>query len=123
MIGMRHILTSAWSLLTVIGLTGGNANADTDYFPPRAFVWENPPSGRGDISGSLAAGFSKAFQAMNEPSLWKLSQHDKGAAAFRLLVLPTWEHPHAVRIEKAGTRVTLNLVQLDGAGGYTLGKI
>src|SRR4051794_37575604 len=97
---------TSWALLpTIITLAGVRANADTEYFPPRAFVLESPPGDRKDISGSLADGFSRHLRAMNEPSLWKSSHGDKGPSTYRFLWLPTWGHPVAVRIERTNNGV------------------
>ena len=123
MIGMRPIWASAWGFLAVICLTIVRANADTECFPPRALVLENPPSGTTDISESLEEQFSVAFGRMNEPSLWKLSQGDKGVVSYRFLLLPTWNKPVAVRIERTWGRMALNLVRLDGQAGYDIGQI
>jgi hypothetical protein len=116
-------MRSVWIIFSLGCSTGAAANADTAFFPPRAFVLENPPSYQNDISGLLADGYSDALGRMNEPSLWKASQNDRKLTAYRLLWLPTWGRPVAVRIETAGGRATLHMVQLDGDGGYDLGKI
>jgi hypothetical protein len=111
-----------WCLFALVCLSGIRAIADSEYFPPRTFV-EDPPSGLQDISERLSKDYSEALRTMKEPSLWKLAQQDKQIAVYRLLKLPTWGRPIAVRIEKAGGRVTLNEVLLDGDGGYDLGEV
>ena len=60
---------------------------------------------------------------MNEPSLWELARSDKQIGAYRLLWLPTWGRPVAVRIERSGKLVTLNAVLLGGDGGYEIGEL
>jgi hypothetical protein len=114
---------SVWIIFALGCSTGAAASADTAFFPPRAFVLEDAPDHQNDISGLLADRYSDALRRMNEPSLWKASQSDRKLTAYRFLWLPTWGRPVAVRIEKAGGRATLHMVQLDGSGGYDLGKI
>ncbi len=58
---------------------------------------------------------------MNEPSLSIHGQ--KFESAYRFLWLRTFKHPISVRIEKCNDLITLNTVELDGAGGYQPGKI
>jgi hypothetical protein len=126
MIGMRPIWASAWSILTVICLAGVRANAETEYFPPRAFVLVNPPNGGKDISGMLADQYSEYLRRIDEPSLWKQAREDGRLDAYRFLWLPGFDasyRPVAVRIEKAGRRVSLIVVQLGRDGDEDAGKI
>jgi hypothetical protein len=58
---------------------------------------------------------------MLEPSL-SCGQRTDGFA-YRLLWLRSFHHPISVRIEKNGSTVTLNAVELDGAGGHAPGEI
>ena len=71
----------------------------------------------------LSDRYSRALRAMNEPSLWELARSDKQIGAYRLLWLPTWGRPVAVRIERSGKVVTLNAVLLGGDGGYEIGEL
>ncbi len=93
----------------------------TDYFPPRAFLVEG--SKGADISGMLSRRYSEALLAMKEPPLWKQAGHGGQTETYRLLWLPTWGNPIAVRIENVGQMVALNEVRLDGEGGYEIGDI
>src|SRR4051794_13199696 len=117
------VMRSVWIMFALGCSWGAAADADTAFFPPRAFVLENAPGHQNDISGLLADRYSDALRRMNEPSLWESSQDDRKLTAYRFLWLPTEGRPVAVRIEEAGGRATLHMVQLDGDGGYDLGKI
>jgi hypothetical protein len=60
--------------------------------------------------------------AMKEPVL---DGAGRGAdyRALRLLYLPTWDHPIAVRYEQSGQGVVRRVVRLSGSGGYGVGEI
>jgi hypothetical protein len=120
--GCGLVRGKARCLLVIVCLAGMHASADSKYFPPRTFVVD-PPSGLQDISKDLSDWYSKALSTMKEPSLWELARQGQTMEVYRLLWLPTWGRPVAVRVEKAGGRMTLNEVQLDGDGGYELGEV
>jgi hypothetical protein len=68
--------------------------------------------------------FSGDLQAMQEPPLATAGDLGPLRRRFRLLVLPTFDHPFAFRLdEDAGGRAMLREVMLDGRGGYAPGRI
>jgi hypothetical protein len=67
--------------------------------------------------------YSKHLKAMKEPSLWKLSEKGRSTTVYRLLWLPTFDHPVSVRLVRRSEGAVLYAVLLDGRGGYEPGKI
>lgn len=86
------------------------------YFPPGAL----DPS-RSKIDGITRDWYSKYLHAMMEPSLSCGPRSD--GSAFRFLWLRSFHHPIAVRAEREGSAVTLNVVELDGTGGSAPGGV
>lgn len=74
----------------------------------------------GVISSFESEWYSKHLSVMGEPSLYPPRD---GVIAFRLLILPTWGHPIAVRAEIVGGACKLISRRLDGQGGYDPGKV
>lgn len=95
----------------------GMAVASEPYFPELVF------SQRKAANDSRVEWYSEHLRAMGEPSMWKLSRDDLGSTGYRFLWLPTEGHPVAVRIVKAREGAVLKLVQLNGAGGFSPGKV
>lgn len=123
---LTPIWASVWGILTVICVPGLRANAETEYFPPRAFVLVNPPNGTKDVSGMLADGYSEDLRRTGEPSMWKKAREDGRLDAYRFLWLPGFDaayRPVVVRIEMAGQQASLIVVQLGKGGEEEAGKI
>jgi len=66
--------------------------------------------------------YAKHLSTMREPVL-TANAKDKSYVAFRILYLPTWGRPVALRYEKTGERIVRRAVMLSGDGGYDPGKI
>ena len=66
--------------------------------------------------------YAKHLSAMQEPILTPRDK-EKGYFAFRVLYLPTWGRPVAVRYEKKRKQFIRRSVMLSGKGGYDPGKI
>jgi hypothetical protein len=90
------------------------APLDDDYFPQRSL------HERDDAHAFLARWFGGALRGLDEPRLWAAPGRP---ARFRLLVLPTFAHPHAVRVEAVGAGWTSVGKRADGQGGYELGRV
>lgn len=112
-------------LLIVLGVPGLVALAawavrsdrEPIYFPEHAFD-------QGDESNAFTVDwYSKHLKAMREPSLWELAQGDRDITSYRMLWLPSFHHPAAVRVSRSGGSVSLRVVILDGLGGYEPGQI
>lgn len=97
-------------LLTIaVFVTRALAGANT-YFPKDA------------VSDFEQTWYAKHLSAMKEPVLVSRGD-DKSQFAFRVLYLPTWGRPVAVRIEKTGETIVRRSVMLSGDGGYDPGKV
>jgi hypothetical protein len=88
-----------------------------DYYFPEGALDPSRPK----IDGFLRNWYSKYLRAMLEPSLSCGARPD--GFAYRFLWLRSFHHPIAVRLEKNGSSVTLNAVELDGTGGNAPGGI
>jgi hypothetical protein len=88
-----------------------------DYYFPDGSL---DPS-RSKIDAMLRDWYSQYLRAMLEPSL--SCGERTGEFAYRFLWLRSFHHPICVRIEKNGSSVTLNAVELDGTGGHAPGGI
>ena len=83
--------------------------ADT-YFP------------RDTVSDFEQTWYAKHLSAMKEPVLTSRGD-DRSYIAFRVLYLPTWGRPVAIRIEKTDEKIVRRSVMLSGDGGYDPGRI
>jgi len=88
-----------------------------DYYFPKGSLDPSRPK----IDGFLRDWYSKYLRAMLEPSLSCGERPD--GFAYRFLWLRSFHHPIAMRIEKNGSSVTLNAVELDGTGGNAPGGV
>ena len=84
--------------------------AETSYFP------------KDSISDFEQQWYGKHLAAMKEPVL-STQAKEKSYFVFRVLYLPTWGRPVAVRIEKKGGEIIRRAVLLSGDGGYDPGSI
>ena len=97
------------TLLVVLSATLRLSGADA-YFP------------KGSISDFEQEWYGKHLSAMKEPALSPTGK-DSGYFAFRILYLPTWGRPVAVRYEGKEGGFVRRSVMLSGDGGYDPGKI
>jgi hypothetical protein len=97
------------TLLIVLCATFRLSGADA-YFP------------KGSISDFEQEWYGKHLSAMKEPVLSPTGK-GSGYLAFRVLYLPTWDRPVAVRYEAKEGGFVRRSVMLSGAGGYAPGKI
>ncbi len=93
------------------------AHAEDPYFPDLAFF----PRDR-DLNEIVVDLKAVHLRAMKEPSLWKLSQQDLGATAYRFLWLATGQHPISLRLERVGEDYLLHVARHDGPPGLTAGR-
>jgi hypothetical protein len=84
------------------------------YFPSGTFE----PRG-GNYDGLVRHWYSETLRRMGEPSL---SCQPLDADTVRILVLPTSEHPFAIRLILDARSPTVTHTELDGNGGFDLGK-
>jgi hypothetical protein len=117
----RRSARALWVLMGLALLLGCSyllsARSRVSYFPDLAF------DGVKEHDDFVRDWYSKHLEAMGEPSLVKLAQADRDCEVYRLLWLPTFDHPVAVRVEKLRDSISLNVVILDGQGGYEPGII
>jgi hypothetical protein len=110
------------SVVILSGLALGVA-ASSDKFA-RPSVPFFPPEVRGEekgISPGEVEWYSKHLAAMGEPALWLW--RDRDMTAYRLLWLPSFDHPVCVRIDRTGDGARLQARVLDGKGGYEPGQV
>jgi hypothetical protein len=89
---------------------------DDAYFPIKTKV-----GGEG-ITAFECKWFGKSLERMNEPRLPRLVK-DANAIVYRLMILPTWGNPIAIRVQRHGELYSLSARRLDGQGGYDPGKL
>jgi hypothetical protein len=88
------------------------------FFFPAGVLFPERPEFEGDAF--LRAWFSRALERMGEPSL---SCNLPTVDTYRLLVLPTWGPPLAIRIGMAPPNPSVTVTELNGKGGYDPGTI
>ncbi|UHQ19304.1 hypothetical protein LVB87_14125 [Lysobacter sp. KIS68-7] len=66
--------------------------------------------------------FGRHLAAMREPVL-SVAGKPKDYVAVRILRLPTFTHPSAVRVEAEGDRIVRRAVETDGQGGFDVGEV
>ncbi len=86
---------------------------DGFFFPSAAFM-----RGRADSDRFVRRSYSQALRRMDEPTLSCKPPNDE---TLRLLVLPTWGPPLAIRVN-LGAAPAVTVVELDGNGGYDPGR-
>jgi hypothetical protein len=91
--------------------------AGEPYFPDLVFFPKNQ-----EVNSIVVAVTAVHLEAMKEPSLWKLSQKDRTATAYRLLWLASGEHPICIRLTRAGATFALHVGGHDGHPGITAGR-
>jgi len=89
---------------------------------PKALFGADTYFPKGTVSDFEQTWYAAHLSAMKEPVLASRGA-DKSHFAFRILYLPTWGRPVAVRIEKTGERIVLRSVMLSGDGGYGPGTV
>ncbi len=85
----------------------------TDYFPDGVF---GPRT-----HDYVERWYSRHLSTMGEPSLYAIRGHDRHVV--RLLRLPTWGAPTAIRAERDARGITLTRRTLSGQGGYDPGHL
>lgn len=96
-------------VVALLAISRSALSADT-YFP------------KDTLSNFEQTWYAQHLSAMKEPVLMQ-PPSDKDYFAFRVLYLPTWGHPVAVRVERRGRAIVRRAVMLSGDGGYDAGPI
>lgn len=105
------------SLIAVIlGLVIGSAIGDDGYFPIKKKAAD------AGIDAFEAQWYGAALKSMSEPKLPRLTKNPN-AVVYRLLILPNYSNPMAVRVNKHGTTYQVSARRLDGRGGYDAGRL
>ena len=107
-------------LVAMAVATLGAANpvqAQEPYFPELIFFPKNK-----EVNSIIDDMTSVHLKAMKEPSLWKLSQKDRTATAYRFLWLASGEHPICIRLNRTGEAFKLHISRHDGPPGLTAGR-
>jgi hypothetical protein len=90
------------------------ASSDAFYYPERALDAQ-----RSDMDESFRHWFTAHLAAMNEPSLSCGPTKDR--EVYRVLFLPTFDHPIAIRITDSASGIVLESTKLSGMSGYDPG--
>jgi hypothetical protein len=99
-----------FSIFVAALLTTAPVLAANTYFP------------KDSVSDFEQTWYAKHLSAMEEPVLAPVPR-EKDYFAFRVLYLPTWGPPTAVRVERRGQVIRRRAVVLSGQGGYDPGHI
>jgi hypothetical protein len=94
----------------------GLAFADDSYFPIKT------KAGGEGVTAFRSKWYGESLERMNEPRLPELVK-DMKAEVYRIMILPNWGNPIAVRVQKHGELYSLSARRLDGQGGYDPGKL
>jgi hypothetical protein len=80
------------------------------YFPDQSYFSDHADNG-------IPVGYSAALVAMGEPSLWRISRHERGAAYRFLRVPSSVGRSYAVRITRTGNGAELRMIELEEESG------
>lgn len=67
--------------------------------------------------------FGGQLRAMAEPILSRPGDLGHFRQRFRLMILPTFQHGYAIRIDETALEARVRIVQLSGRGGYSPGHV
>ena len=79
-------------------------------------------AGSEGVTSSEAKWYGGALARMNEPRLPDAAK-DVTAEVYRMMILPTWGNPIALRVQRHGKTFSLSARRLDGQAGYDPGKL
>lgn len=102
--------------LTTLGMSG-IVQAQEAYFPDLVFLPKNK-----EVNSLIDSMTSVHLRAMNEPSLWKLSQKKQTATIYRFLWLRGAGKPVCIRLTRTGDSFDLHVGGHDGSSGLTAGR-
>jgi hypothetical protein len=103
-------------LVSALWCATASAIADDSYFPIKT------ESGGEGVTAFESKWYGKSLERMREPRLPGLAK-DVSAEVYRIMILPTWGKPIAVRVQRHGELYSLSARRLDGQGGYDPGKL
>ena len=92
-------------------------NEDEFFFPAGILL---PPQSGAPFDEFIRRWFSKSLRRMDEPSL---TCETPSADTYRLLSLPTWGPPIAIRVMLASPTARVEVRRLSGSGGYDPGTL
>lgn len=94
------------------------ASSQVSYFPADAF------NGYRFDNSFTTELYSRNLRALEEPSLWELSQQDKQTIAYRFLWIRTFDHPVSVRVTIVPNGTATVFVKMnDGFGNAVPGRL
>ena len=103
-------------LVSALWCAAASEIADDSYFPIKT------KSGGEGVTAFESKWYGKSLERMSEPRLPGLAK-DVNADLYRIMILPTWGNPIAVRVQRHGELYSLSARRLDGQGGYDPGKL
>jgi hypothetical protein len=99
----------------------------TAFAPPTAPRERYVPIGieqGGDLGDNFyESWFGNQLRAMDEPILSRPGALGRFNMRLRILVLPTFQHGYAIRIDESAGGGLVSFVELTGAGGYAPGQV
>jgi hypothetical protein len=107
---------NAFLLGLILSCTLTWASTDGSYFPIKT------KAGEEGISKFEADWYGKSLKRMKEPRLPDFTKN-VNEEVYRMLILPSWGNPIAVRVQRHGGIYSLSARRLDGQGGYDPGKL
>jgi hypothetical protein len=111
-------MSAAAVMLSLLLFGAAPASPQQTYFPSDAFNEYR-------LGNSFTVEwYSRNLKALDEPSLWELSQHDKQVLVYRFLWLRTFDHPISVRVMISPNGAGNVVIKVsNGAGGYGPGHL
>jgi hypothetical protein len=103
-------------LVSALWCATASAFADDSYFPIKT------KSGGEGVTAFESKWYGRCLERMREPRLPGLAK-DVNAEVYRIMILPTWGKPIAVRVQRHGELYSLSARRLDGQGGCDPGKL
>jgi len=113
---LKEIAVNTLLLGLILSCTLTWASTDGPYFPIKT------KAGEEGISKFEAEWYGKSLKRMKEPRLPDFTK-DMSAEVYRMMILPTWGNPVAVRVQRRGGIYSLSARRLDGDGVYDPGKL
>ena len=106
-------MSAAAVILSLLLLSATPASPQRTFFPNDVF------SGYRLGNSFAVEWYSRDLKALDEPSLWELSQRDKQAVAYRFLWIRAFDNPIAVRVTISPNGAGDVVIKVsNGAGGY-----
>lgn len=105
------------SCAVLAALAAATPALSQDRYVP-AGIWRHA-----DDDTFLENWFGSQLRAMGEPILSRAGDRGRYNMRLRMLVLPSFEHGFAIRIDESASGALVSFVEITGAGGYAPGRV